>query len=42
MLAAGLVLLVVSAAVNLLALVLFAAVVIGVGHGATFLRAQDA
>ena len=40
-LAAGLVLLVVSAAVNLLAIVLLAAVVLGVGHGATFLRAQD-
>jgi MFS family permease len=40
-LAAGLVLLVVSAAVHLLALVLLAAVVIGMGHGATFLRTQD-
>jgi hypothetical protein len=40
-LATGLVLLVVSAAVNLLPLVLLAAVVIGLGHGSTFLRAQD-
>jgi hypothetical protein len=32
---------VVSAAVNLLPLVLLAAAVIGVGHGVTFLRAQD-
>lgn len=40
-LAIGLVLLVVSAAAGLLALVLLAAAVIGVGHGVTFLRAQD-
>jgi len=40
-LAAGLVLLVVSAAVNLVALVLLAALVIGAGHGSTFLRTQD-
>jgi MFS family permease len=40
-LAAGLVLLVVSAAVGVLALILLAALVIGVGHGVTFLRAQD-
>jgi MFS family permease len=40
-LATGLVLLVLSAAVNLLPLVLLAAVVIGLGHGSTFLRAQD-
>jgi MFS family permease len=40
-LAAGLVVLVVSAAVGLVVLVLLAAVVIGAGHGLTFLRAQD-
>jgi MFS family permease len=40
-LSTGLVLLVVSAGVNLLLLVLLAAVVIGVGHGATFMRTQD-
>jgi MFS family permease len=40
-LAAGLALLVVSATVQLIALVLLSAVVIGVGHGSTFLRTQD-
>jgi hypothetical protein len=40
-LAAGLVVLVVSATVDVIALVLLAALVIGVGHGATFLRTQD-
>jgi MFS family permease len=40
-LATGLVVLVVSATVDAIVLVLLAALVIGVGHGATFLRTQD-
>ena len=40
-LAAGLVLLVVSASLHAIAPVLLAALVLGVGHGATFVRTQD-